>query len=243
MSNTTPVNTVAPVVNVGICMTTLESIMERDQHLPGIGVFYGPSGYGKSMAAAYAANKTRAYYIECKSCFTKKALLLAILREMGVTPAKNLYEMTEQVCDQLINSNRPLIIDEMDHIVEKKAVESIRDIYDGSEAPILLIGEEMLPRKLERYERFHRRILEFAGAEPITLDDAKVVRQLYSPDVDIADDLFNEVLKLARGSVGRVTVNISRIARYGKDEGIEIVDLAAWGDRPLYTGSAPVRKV
>jgi len=239
--NGTP--TVAPITNVGMCITALQKIMNRDDYLPGMAVFYGPAGYGKSIAASYAANKTRAYYVSCKSSWTKKALLLSIAKEMGVEPARTLYEMCDQISEQLMLSGRPLIIDETDHIVEKNAIEIIRDIYEGSHAPVLLIGEEKLPAKLERWERFHSRILEFIPAQPVSQDDADILCQLYSPEVTISDDLMEKILQLARGSVRRVCVNISRIRSYANAAGLSTVSLSHWGDQPLYTGRAPVRRV
>ena len=235
--------TVAPITNVGMCMRALQRIQHRDEHLPGMAVFYGPAGYGKSIAASYGANKTRAYYVECKSSWTKKALLLATAKEMGIDPAKTLYELCDQISEQLVLSQRPLIIDELDHIVEKKAVEIVRDIYEGSHAPILLIGEEKLPAKLERWERFHSRILDFVPAQPVSQSDTEVLCQLYSPEVAIANDLMKEVLTLAKGSVRRVCVNISRIRSYGLAEGLSRIDRDIWGKQPLYTGRAPARRV
>ncbi len=158
-----PVNlggqTTAPLQNVALCNTAMERALHRPGHLPGLVAFYGPSGWGKSTAAAYVADRHRAYYVECKSTWTKKALLLAILTEMGVAPAH-----LPDGRPQLVLSQRPLIIDEMDHIVSKKAVEVIRDIYEGSNAAILLIGEETMPAKLREWERFHNRMLSSGPA-------------------------------------------------------------------------------
>ena len=72
-----------PLRNVMACAKVMEHLVNRAPNLPGMGVFAGPSGYGKSCAASYCANKFNAYYIECRSYFTKKSLLLSILDEMG----------------------------------------------------------------------------------------------------------------------------------------------------------------
>jgi hypothetical protein len=59
-------------------------VKDRPPNLPGLATFSGPSGYGKSMAAIYTANKTRAYHVQCKSVWTRKSLCQAILAEMGI---------------------------------------------------------------------------------------------------------------------------------------------------------------
>jgi len=235
--------TVAPLRNVGLCIKALERSMNRPAHLPGMVAFYGPSGFGKTFAACYTANKYNAIYVECKYTWTKKALLSAIARESGLTPAKTLYELTDQICEYLALENRPLIIDEMDHIVEKKAVEIVRDLYDGSQATILLIGEEKIPQKLKRWERVHGRILDWVPAQPADMEDARVLAKFYCSKVEIQDDLLSRVAEVARGSVRRICVNLARIEEEALGQGLEKIGLAEWGNRPLWTGDAPARKV
>ncbi|TGG92505.1 AAA family ATPase [Natronospirillum operosum] len=246
--NLNPVNphsglTTAPLQNVGLCNEALERALDRPAHLPGLVAFYGPSGWGKSTAAAYCANRHRAYYVECKSSWTKKALLLAIITEMGIAPAKTLYEMADQISEQLVLSQRPLIIDEMDHIVSKKAVEVVRDIYEGSNAAILLIGEEMLPAKLREWERFHNRMLSWVPAQPCNLDDAQALAQMYCSEVAIADDLMSRISDVSRGAARRICVNLESVRQAALSDGLDFIDLATWGDRPLYSGEAPKRRV
>lgn len=241
--NITPGATTAPLQNVALCNDALERAMNRPAHLPGLVCFYGPSGWGKSTAAAYVANKHRAYYVECKSSWTKKALLLAVLKEMGVAPAKTLYEMVDQISEQLVLSGRPLIIDEMDHIVTKKATEVVRDVYEGSNAAILLIGEEMLPAKLREWERFHNRMLSWVPAQPCDMDDVRHLAGLYCREVAIADDLLTRIQEVSRGAARRIAVNIEEVRQAGLTEGWDQVDLATWGERSLYSGDAPKRRV
>lgn len=235
--------TVAPIANVGRCMAALNRAMDRKAHLPGLITFYGPSGWGKSTAAGYVANRYRAYYVEAKSSWTRKALLLAICREMGIDPAKTIYDLTDQVSEQMALSGRPLIVDEMDHIVDRNAVEVVRDIYEGSNGAILLIGEERLPSKLKAWERFHGRMLEWVPAQPASLEDASHLAGLYCSDVAIEADLLGQIHHLSGGSVRRICVNVDLVREEALKNGWDSVDLDAWGDRELYTGDAPARRV
>lgn len=233
----------AQLANTAICLETLQRAMARPTHLPGLCCFYGPSGYGKTSAAAVTAGVTGAYYVECKSTWTRKALLASILKEMGLVAAKTIYAMGDQVAEQLALSGRPLIIDEMDHIVAKGAVEIIRDIYEGSKAAILLIGEEGMPHKLLAWERFHGRILSWEAAQPATVEDARALARLYCKDVEIADDLLARITEAAKGSVRRVCVNLERVKEDALAQGLDTIDLAVWGDRQLFDGRPPKRRV
>ena len=243
-TNATPTSmasAIAGITNVGLCARALERTINRGPHLPGMVVFYGPSGYGKSFAASYAANRTRAFYVECKSSWTRKAFLMAVLKEMGISPASSNWEMADQISEELVLSGRPLIVDEMDHLVDKKAVEVVRDIYEGSQAPILLIGEERLPTKLKRWERFHGRILDFVPAQPASINDATELTKVYAPGITIAKPLLNKIHQVTRGSVRRVCVNLDSVREYCASIGINQVDEGQY-NRPFFTGEAPRRQ-
>lgn len=233
----------APLTNVSLCSKALMRAVDRPGHLPGFVCFYGPSGWGKSTAAAYVTNTQNTYYIECKSSWTRKAVLLAILKDMGINPAKTIYEMVEQVCQQLALSRKPLIIDELDHLVTKGAVEMIRDIYEGSRAAILLIGEERLPEKLKRWERFHGRVLDWIPAQPADFDDCRHLARLYCQQTTIADDLLTAIHGVCKGSARRIAVNLERVQDEARNMGLTEITLADWGKRKFFTGEAPVRRV
>ncbi len=236
-------NTTAPLQNVSLCVEALDKAVNRPEHLPGLVCFHGPSGFGKSTAAVYVANKMRAYCVQANESWKKKAFLEAILNEMGITPEKVISKMVDQICEQLALSNRPLIIDEMDFIVENNLVEIVRALYEGSGAAILLIGEEALPIKLSKWERFHGRILDWIPAQPVDMDDALHLRDLYCKDADVDDGLVELIHSQAKGSVRRVCINLERVSSEARKEGQETANVSWWANRPLYVGKAPIRKL
>ena len=160
---------------------------------------------------------------------------------MGIKPAGTIPEMADQIAEELAASGRPLIIDEMDHLVASGQVELIRDLYESSQASILLIGEEMLPTKLKKFERFHGRVLSWVPAQPVSLEDARNLAPVYSPGVAIADDLLAHLVKKSLGSVRRVAVNLEQLAEAATVQGrreLELADLQRL-NLELYTGAAP----
>ncbi|WP_446807995.1 AAA family ATPase [Methylomonas sp. 2BW1-5-20] len=236
---------IAHIGNMMQCQTALERAIERNANLPGMVCFYGPSGWGKSLSSNYLCNQMRGYYIQVKSIWSKKVILQKILGEMGIKPAQTTGEMLDQVCDQLSASQRPLVIDEMDHVVDKKAVELVRDIYEGSQAPILIIGEENLPQKLKKWERFHGRILAFVPALPVDLEDARRLSSVYAPGIECADELLRKLVADSHGSVRRVCVNLDQIREAAAEHGAKGIDLG-WckaHNVTFYSGEAPKRRV
>jgi hypothetical protein len=162
---------------------------------------------------------------------------------MRLRPGGTIGEMVDEVSLQLSLSGRPLILDEMDHIVGKALIEIVRDIYEASSVPILMIGEEMFPSKLKRWERIHNRVLDWQAAIACDMADSRKLAKVYSPDVDISDDLLEHVVKASRGVARRICVNVELVRQHGKSGGVPKggMTLAHWGSRELYTGDAPPR--
>lgn len=245
----------ANIHNLTLVRSALEELTGRAGGLPSLGVLYGPAGYGKSTALLAMANATRAYYIQMRSVWNAKALMQKILIEMGL-PTKvvrtrkgkdnegetafgrdlTVAEMLDQVGSQLATSRRPLIIDEFDYCVSGAGmVELVRDIHEISQAPIILSGEEHLPLKLQRWERFHGRVLSWVAAAPVSLADAQELAPLYC-SAPCADDFLQLLVSKSGGSVRRVCVNLATAEQFAVAEGWRRIDRKAWGDRPIHSG-------
>lgn len=146
---------IAPLRNVAALHTLVERLINRGAEtgadLPGMATFYGPSGDGKSTAGIYVRNRFDAVLVQCKSTWTKASLCRAILTEMGLPPTGTIDAMAERITEALAISDRCLIVDEADFLVQRRMIEVLRDIYEGSKAPVILIGEEGMPQKLRAW--------------------------------------------------------------------------------------------
>ena len=233
---------IAQIHNLDLVRTAAERLSGRTAGLPGMATMYGPAGYGKTTAALAIANENRAYFVQMRSAWGRKALLEKILLEMGAKAHGTIPQMLDQVCEQLATSERMLMIDEFDYCVRTDGlIELVRDIYEGSQATVLLLGEELLPQKLKKWERFHSRILSWIPAQPVSVNDAAALAPIYCPNVHVATDLLEHLVKLSGGSVRRVSVNLAAIYEAANVEGWDSVSRATWGNRQIYTGEAPRR--
>lgn len=237
----------ASISALDLVSVTMEKLKDRHAGLPGLGVLYGPAGWGKSMSAGAMQMLYRAYYLQIRSAWTRKSLLEKILVEMGVAIPKGkatIPHLLDLVCAQLSGSMRPLVLDEFDYCTRSDGlIEIVRDIYEGSRCPILLVGEELLPQKLASWERFHSRVLAWAPAQPVSINDAAKLAPLYCAGVSVTEDLLAHLVALSEGSVRRVCVNLSLIRNESLTIGEDVMSLVKWGGRELYTGEAPVRGV
>ncbi|MDZ7888531.1 MAG: hypothetical protein U5M72_04415 [Pseudomonas sp.] len=70
-------------------------------------------------------------------------------------------------------SGRPLIVDDVQYLLEKAVANVLTDLYNASQGTIVLIGEERVPASLAKLERLHNRVLEWVPAQAATLDDMR----------------------------------------------------------------------
>jgi hypothetical protein len=229
---------IAPLANIGVMEQAIYRLSGRGPNDPGMMVVSGPSGYGKSVAAAWAKARHRAYYLQLDDYVTKKSLLVSLCKVLGLVaggkvPKGATWQLIDIVAAELHASRRPLIIDEFDFIVDKAMVMAVFSLYEKSRASIILVGEEAMPAKLARWEKFDGRVLDTLYAEAVGLEDARILARHKHPDFPIADDLLAHLVSLAKGSVRRVNNNLGIIHGTAMGEGWEACDLATWGDRPL----------
>ncbi|MBK0062415.1 MULTISPECIES: AAA family ATPase [unclassified Acinetobacter] len=212
---------IANIRNIAQCYEAVNRTLQRNPLLPGISAFYGPSGFGKSTAANYVATKTNAFYVQVKSTYTKKAFAQALLREMSIPMPGTLSEMMELASAELAKSGRPLIIDEFDHLVNSSKVEIVRDLYEASQGTFLIIGEELLARKLEKWERFHGRVLNWVPALASDLEDAFQLSRIYAPSIEIDSSVLEQLIVAVRGSTRRVSTNLEMLHEQALEVGVK----------------------
>ncbi|KPA91365.1 AAA domain [Pseudomonas asplenii] len=236
------VTKIVPLTNVGLLSGAMGRAQARPTDLPGIVVLYGKTGYGKSAAAAFAANQHRCYYVECREVWTKKAFLGAVLRDMSILPGRTLSDMVDQIAVQLSTSRRPLIVDDVQYLLDKAAANVLTDIHNASDGTLVLIGEERVPGSLQKMERLHNRVIEWVPAQPATIEDICQLAIETYPDMTFAEDLLEDLRIATKGCLRRVAANLYKVRGEAEAMMIDTVDLAAWGKRSWFTGEAPVRR-
>lgn len=234
--------TIAPLKNVAAAFAVAQRIIDRPAGVDGLGLFYGPSGYGKSKASTYVQNKTNAIYLEVFDFWTKRTFCEALLAELGIDrPRGTIATMMIQALRLLQDDpNRLMIIDEADKLVDKGMIELVRDIYKGARIPVLLVGEDQLPQKLARYERCENRVTAYGMANPSDLDDARALGAIYHRQIRFGDDLLAEVVSKTRGVASRIVTSLAEIGQFARANGMSTIGLQDYTGS-YFTGQAPRR--
>lgn len=238
------VNTLAPLQNVSLFVELLDRLVDTPMHLTPLGVFYGFSGYGKTCSACFGANKHRALYIEVGASWTLKKFCQNLLKELGIEANKTISDMVEQLIEALSLRGSPLIIDEFDHVanLNEKSVNIIREILDKARTPIILIGEEMLPARLKRWERFDNRVRSWVAAQPVNFMDTKHLLSLYAPKIQVTDGIIKEMLEQSKGVTRRICMGIEGLKEFSATQNIKEISKANWGNRSFFETRPMARK-
>lgn len=232
-------NSIAPLRNVASFLELVDRLQNRGPGLPGMGCFYGFSGFGKTTASLFAANQAQACAVQMKSVWTQKKLCEAICKELGLTPTRTIADMVEQIAEALAREDIPLFIDEADFLIRRNMVEIVRDIYESSFVPVILIGEERLPQNLRKWERVHGRILSWVAAEPCDEEDFALLKGLYCPKVEIEKPLLDKIKAASNGSARRLHENLAMVKEISHLRNMDRIGLVEWGRREFFTGVAP----
>ncbi|MBW4056964.1 MAG: AAA family ATPase [Proteobacteria bacterium] len=198
------------------------------------GLLWGDPGEGKTTTVAYAANIYDAIFVRAVGCWTVTSMLGELCKELGGHRMCRRSDMIEFICKALADKPRPVFIDEADYLfAQESMLDAVRDIYDLSGCPVILIGMEDIARKIQNKSRFARRITQWVEFSGIDMDDARTVVKECS-EVEIDDDLLRHLHKEAAGNIGRIIIGLSRIEVFAKSNRLGTVTLRQWDNRPFF---------
>lgn len=235
----------AAIKNVSSCLMVLETLRRCPPGIPNMGIFYGFSGFGKTVAATYAQNVTGAVYVEVFESFGRKKFCEALLQSLGVfAPRGSISQMVDQIVAILGDDpSRAVIIDEAHMLINRGMLQLAREINKRAGTPMLLVGEETLPAQIAMHENVDNLVLDEArlAAQPCDLFDARVLANLLFPNLHIEDDLLGAVCEQTKGCTRRVASTISSIATFARNRNLQDVDLASYEGR-IHDGTLPRRR-
>jgi DNA transposition AAA+ family ATPase len=142
----------------------------RDEGVPGMGLLYGEPGLGKTKSTLWWAAHNDGIFVRTKKLMTGRWLLEEIVAELGEAPAYRTADLFRQIRDQLLERPRAIFIDEVDYF-DARMIETLRDVYDETNAPLVLIGMGQADKKMMRYKHLWDRLSEVIKFNELTQAD------------------------------------------------------------------------
>ena len=239
--------------NITRLMSMVGHLMNAGSANERMGMVFGRPGEGKTTAIEHAVIQTRGVFVRAARAWSATSLLQALCDELQVRPSRQRYPMHQAICQALVVDPRPVYIDEADYCAERvELLDTLRDIYDATGAPVILFGMDTLPALIPAFApnrplhgphaRFTRRITQRLRFHGVTLLDAQrvagelcetPVEGALAPgapagSVDASGTLVARLYEDADGNVGRLVVLLEEAERVARTNRLPEATLAAW---------------
>ncbi len=220
--------------NVQRFLSAVRVLNERPAGVEGMAILWGEPGEGKSTTVAFTCNTLDGLFLRANTCWTITSMLADLMVELGQPPARRRAPRMEAAVKTLSEQPRPIFIDEADYLFRQPdMLDTLRDIYDVTGSPMVLIGMEAFARKVQSRSKFARRITQWVEFSGIDAADGRTLADTLC-EVKVADDLLAHVHKAARMNIGRMVTGLARIEQFAKINALETVTKKVWENRSLF---------
>lgn len=174
--------------NVKNFIGLVENLQNKPKNIPKMGLVYGEPGLGKSQTALWLAYKYDGVYLRSSNLMTGRWLLEEMVKELDEIPRFLTSDNFNIVVKKLKKNPQIIFIDEIDYLMNNyKSIETLRDIHDETDCPIIFVGMGLTHRKLERYKHLYDRFSEIVKFETFGVNDiGQIINQLseipFTPD-------------------------------------------------------------
>lgn len=219
--------------NVKRFIHAIGKIDNRTAREAGIILAHGAAGHGKTKTGEWWAVQNNAIFIRLKAKATPAWMLRDILTELGEGSTANRCEtLLNQVVGILARDPQPIVVDEVENGLGAniKVLQTLRDICDLCELPVVFIGREWVRSTLKRYEEFKTRIADEVAFEALTLGDVQLLSdQLLK--CRLAPDLVKAVHDQTQGRMREIikALGVIELAHGNKGAPITVADMTGAG--------------
>lgn len=208
--------------NVKNFSTLMEKLKNIPPNLPKMALVYGEHGLGKTQTIMWWVNRNEAVYVRANQGMTSRWLLSEIAEELGERAYWNTQDTFEIVERNLKQSPKIVIVDEVDYLVDKNSVETLRDLHDRTGCPIVLVGMGSVDKKLARYKHLTDRFYGTMKFEYFDKNDIKQIIEQLS-EVEFTDDAMEHLASKAN-QFRQIVKLLDKIEKLSKTNGIKLLD-------------------
>ena len=176
--------------NVKQLVSLMDELNKLPNNIPKLALVYGEHGLGKSQAIQWWADKNDCVYVRANQGMTSRWLLTDIAEELGAEAFWHAQDTFAIIEETLKYKPKTIIIDEVDYLIDKHIIETLRDLHDRTSCPVVLVGMAHIKQKLSRFPHLCDRIYKSVKFEHFDVKDiAEILSQL--TDLNITEDGIN----------------------------------------------------
>ena len=215
-------NTFVKTKNTKQFIALMEELQNLPANIPKMALVYGDFGLGKSQTIQWWAFRNNSIYVRATKGMTSKWLLAEIAEELDEDTYWNSQEIFANIERNLQSNPKTIIVDEVDYLIDKKIIETLRDIHDRTNCPMVLVGMKTLERKLSRYPHLMDRIYKKYKFEKYSADDIKLIISELSEIEITADGL--EYLSKQANQFRQIVKLLNKVEKLADINGIKKLD-------------------
>ena len=208
--------------NVKNFVSLMEEVKQLPNNIPKIILVYGEYGLGKSETIKWWTFKNDCVYVRANQGMTSKWLLSEIAEELEEEAYWHLHDNFEIIENILREHSKVIIVDEIDYLIDKNIIETLRDLHDKTGCPVVLVGMGAVDKKLARYPHLMDRIYKKLKFEKFNSDDIKEILTELT-DLKFKDDVI-EYLATRTNQFRQLVKLINKIEKLMKTNQIEELD-------------------
>jgi hypothetical protein len=164
--------------NINRLVNAIAILNKQEPKAPKVGVIAGPVGRGKSEAIEWFYTNYDAFYVlPAADIYRPRWFLADICR--AIEPTAKLKYKTEDLFSQtitLIGKHRfPILIDEAIRLFDGHCMKLLRDLYDRTHVPFLLVDTDELIGRLQEISQWWSRVLKSAVIDWAPLSPAEML--------------------------------------------------------------------
>jgi len=205
--------------NVKNFIGLVENLINKPNNIPKMGLVYGEPGLGKSQTALWLSAKYDGIYLRCTNLMTGRWLLEELVKELDEIP-RYLTSDNFNLCVQKLSKTPQIIVmDEIDYLMnDTKTIETLRDIHDKTNCPIIFVGMGLAHKKLERYKHLYDRFSEIIKFETFNISDVKQIMEELSEIKFTADAI--EILHKKHNRFRQIVQAINQFEAIAKENNL-----------------------
>lgn len=191
---------------------------------PGFALVYGQAGRGKTETTRNYHAMTGGIFLRVMQGWTQNAFLQELCYQVcGVRPRRSAACKT-QIIEALDSMPQTIFVDEADRLHVDR-IEDLRDIFDITGVPVVLIGEEELRGLLSRRRRIWSRVKQVVEFGAVAEEDVAILTD-EAAGLDIEPDACAQIVRHADGDFRLVWSFIGHLEKAARVHEIQVVDTA-----------------
>ena len=202
--------------NVQRLQEAAAALERRQEGVPGLGLVCGNAGFGKTRSIQWHTLHSNSIYLRAKATWTTSWMLDCICAELKIFSINRIRDKFADLQNTIRSVKCTIFIDEADYLVrDRKLLDTIRDLHDETNMPIVLVGMDEIQKKLMRHHQYWSRISQQVVYKPLSIKEIILLGSELCA-LDMNDSSAEQLFVNTTGNFRDLIVALSHLEKMAK---------------------------